>query len=148
MKKQILTIGLTILVAGTSAQAFMNNGDNDSCGKRMHKKSFMSHKKDSGLHSVMSIVSDMDLSDSQWLKIRTTMKSMKKDRFKNHDSKKISKIILDKDGNFNKEEFIKNHTLTSSDLIEKRASRIEKILDILDASQKKIVADKLLENRG
>jgi hypothetical protein len=52
-------------------------------------------------------------------------------------------IKIDKKGVFDKDEFIKNHMAYSKKMIEAQADIIEKILDILDVSQKKILIKKL-----
>ena len=141
MKRKLLTLGVAILVAGSSAYAFGPMGPRSFCGNKMTHKSFMGNS--GTIFDMMSIVSDMELSDKQWIEIKKAMLEIKEQRLEYFEGKKVFAIKIDKKGVFDKDEFIKNHMAYSKKMIEAQADIIEKILDILDASQKKILIKKL-----
>ncbi len=144
MKKQILTTGLALLVASSSAYAF---GGVDRCenysSQKMMSKSFMKNHGD-GIHNIMAIVSNMDLTKEQWIEIKKTMLDMKKDRI--DDMEDRLSITFHKDGSFDKEKFIKERSTFSKEMIESQGVMIEKIVSILDKSQKEILISKINDN--
>jgi len=143
MKRKLLTLSLAVLVAGSSAYAFGPMGGKSFCGNKMIKKSFMGYKNGSTIFDVMAIVSDMQLSNKQWIEIKKTMLDIKEQRLDYFEDKNIFTIKIDENGVFDKDAFIKDRMAYSKKMINTQASTIEKILDILDVSQKKILIKKL-----
>lgn len=144
MKKKLVTLGLAVLVAGSSAYAFGPRGGADfACGKGSHKESFLGHHKSlNGMHDFMSIVSDMKLENSQWVEIRKTMFDLKIQRLKDMQEGEGFRIKFDKNGNIDKEDFVKNRKKYSEKMINTQIKVIEDILKILSKDQKKIVTEK------
>lgn len=70
------------------------------------------------------------------------MFDMREQRFENF-RKKEDVVMIDKNGTFNKEEFIKNRTALSKEMIESQSKVVERILSILDDTQKKQLVSKL-----
>ena len=144
MRKQILTTGLVLLVASSSVYAFGGFDRGENCSnQKMMSKSFMKHQKN-GIHNVMAIVSNMDLTKDQWVEIKKTMLDMKKDRIDVIEDK--PSITFHKDGSFDKEKFIKERSTFSKEMIESQGLMIEKIVSILDKSQKEILISKINDN--
>lgn len=141
MKKQILKLGLAIAVVSSTVYAFGGfDAGGPMCGGKMMNKPFMK-QQGNGLHTIMSIVSDMDLSSSQWTRIRKTMLDMKRERLDNCENQAV--ISFKNDGSFDKEKFIKEHTALSKNMIAAQSKTIEKIISILNKSQKEILVSKL-----
>lgn len=141
MRKQILTIGLAAILASSSVYAFGGFERGSNCGgQKMMNKSFMKSQGD-GIHNIMTIVSNMDLTSSQWTEIRKTMLDMKKQRLDN--SENVMSISFNKDGSFDKEQFVKEHTAFSKDMIDTQSKAIEKIVSILSESQRETLISKL-----
>lgn len=146
MRKQILTIGLAVLVASSSVYAFGGFDRDSNCAShKMMNKSYMK-SQNNGVHKVMSIVSDMDLTSSQWIEIKKTMLDMRKERL--DDKQDMPTITFNKDGSFDKEKFIKERTTFSKEMIETHSQMIEKIVSILDKSQKEILISKLNDDKS
>jgi len=144
MKSKIVSVSLAVLVATSSLYAFGGSRGLSDCGP---SKGGMFHSirgfdTDTNLRSMMMTISQMELSSVQWSELRKVMFDLKEQRFENFDKPKIS-LVVDKDGNFNKESFIKNRASFSKEMIESQGNAMEKILNILDASQKKVLASKL-----
>lgn len=144
MRKQILTIGLALLVASSSVYAF---GGFDRCenysSQKMMNNSFIKNHRD-GIHNIMAIVSNMDLTKDQWVEIKKTMLDMKIDRIDSMEDK--PSITFHKDGSFDKEKFIKERSTFSKEMIESQGQMIEKIVSILDKSQKEILISNINDN--
>ena len=87
MKRKLLTLGVAILVAGSSAYAFGPMGPRSFCGNKMTHKSFMGNS--GTIFDMMSIVSDMELSDKQWIEIKKTMLDIKEQRLDYLEDKNI-----------------------------------------------------------
>ena len=143
MRTKIVTLGLAVVVAASSVYAFGGSKFFGDCDRGMGKKQFMhtSSNSNSGMKDVMMTLSDMDLTRDQWRNIRKVMFDLKEQRFDSFDENKV--VVLDKKGNFDKEGFIQERTSISKDMINAQAKSIEKILGILNAKQKKILADKI-----
>ncbi len=144
MKKQIITLGFAVLVASSSAYGFgMKSGGCEKNSNNSHNKGILlkSDKSSNGIHSLMSVVSSLDLSRTQKSEIRKVMFNLKEENIKNMDGKKSFTITFNKDGKFNKQEFINNRTKLSKKMVNVQSKMIEKILTILDDEQKKIVQD-------
>jgi hypothetical protein len=147
MKKQIITLGLAVFVAGSSAYGF-GMRDGQGCGDDFPKdyKRVMllnSHKSSNGMYSLMSTISDLDFTRVQRVEIRKVMFDLKEKNIETMEDKKTLTLPFTKDGKFNKEDFINNRAQFSKQMIKVQASMIEKILNILDEEQKKIVIQKL-----
>ena len=94
------------------------------------------------MKNMMMTLSDMELSTVQWKAIRKVMFDLKEQRIENF--KKNNPIVLiDKEGNFDKDEFVKDRTTLSKEMIETQSEAVEKVLNILDESQRKYLASKL-----
>lgn len=145
MKTKIVAISIAALVATSSLYAFGGPRDFKDCSPSKGSM-FFGHTKgfdsSANLRAVMSIISEMDLSSEQWSKIRKVMFNLKEERFDKVDDSKIS-VVLDKDGNFDKTNFIKSRTDFSKEMIESQASAFENILSVLDDAQRKTLATKL-----
>lgn len=144
MKSKIVTVSLAVLVATSSLYAFGGPRGLSDCGP---SKGGMFHSTrgfdtDTNLRSVMLTISQMELSSAQWSELRKVMFDLKEQRFENFNESKIA-LIIDQDGNFNKENFIKDRASFSKEMIESQANAMEKILNILYASQRKVLASKL-----
>jgi len=147
MKKQIITLGLAVLVAGSSAYAFSMK-DRDGCGDNFqnnHKRGMTlnSHQSSKSMYSLMSTISDLDLTRTQKVQIRKVMFDLREKNIETMEDKKTLSLIFTKEGKFNKEAFINNRVQFSNNMVKVQASMIEKVLNILDEEQKKIVVSKL-----
>lgn len=140
MKKQILAIGLAVLVAGSSLYAFGGFDRGFGCTGKMFGKPFMKSQGD-GIYGVMLVVSDMDLTSSQWAEVKKVMLDVKKERL--DSSENYPQAIFKSDGLFDKEKFIEERTATSKKMIEAQAKAVEKIVSILDNSQRDTLISKL-----
>jgi len=147
MKKQISTLGLAVFVAGSTAYGF---GMRDGQGCRDYFPNdykrgmlFNSHKSSNGIYSLMSTISELDLTRAQRVEIRKVMFDLREKNIETMEDKKTLTLIFTKDGKFNKEDFINNRVQFSKQMIKVQASMIEKILNILDEEQKKTVVSKL-----
>ncbi len=152
MKKQIITLGLAVLVAGSSAYGFDMRGgkgcqDNSS---NNHKKGMLlkSHKSSNSTYGLMSSISELDLSRTQRVEMRKVMFDLREKNIEKMEDKKHFSFTFNKDGKFNKEDFVNNRFKLSKQMIKVQSEMIEKILNILDKEQKKIVLDKLSQKRG
>ena len=147
MKKQIITLGLAVLVAGSSAYGFSMRGGH-GCGddfQNNHKKGMLlnTHKSSNGMYRLMSTISDLDLTRTQRVEIRKVMFDLREKNIETMEDKKTFTLTFTKDGKFNKENFIDNRAKFSKQMLKVQASMIEKVLSILDDKQKKIVVSKL-----
>lgn len=144
MKTKILKISLVAVIASTSLYAFGGPRGFDSCDTMRSNMSYgpSSHLQNDSLRDMMITLSDMDLSSSQWRDIRKVMFDLREQRFDN-SRKKDNTVLINKDGTFDKEEFVKNRTALSKEMIESQSKVVERILNILDESQKKYLVSKL-----
>jgi hypothetical protein len=94
------------------------------------------------MRMIMTALSDMDLPKEQWKSIRQVMFELKEQRIEKLETKNKT-IFIDKDGKFDRDGFIKEKTSISKDMIETQAKAIEKILSILNESQRKTLAAKM-----
>jgi len=148
MKKQIITLGLAVLVAGSSAYAFGGPRGGQDCGDNSfkgHKKGMIlnSNIKSNSMHSLMSAISDLNLSSSQRSDIRKIMFDLREQNIQQMEDGVAFKITLDGNGRFNKEDFISSRTKLSKKMVEMQANMIEKILNSLNNEQKEIVKNRL-----
>jgi len=146
-KKQIITLGLAVFVAGSTAYGFgMRDGQgcrDDFPNDYKRGMLFNSHKSSNGIYSLMSTISELDLTSAQRVEIRKVMFDLREKNIETMEDKKTLTLIFTKDGKFNKEDFINNRVQFSKQMIKVQASMIEKILNILDEEQKKTVVSKL-----
>jgi hypothetical protein len=141
MSKKLLTLSVAILVAGSSVYAFGPMNQRSFCGNKMAHKVFRGNK--GIVFDIMSIVSDMNLSNEQWIEVKKIMLEVKEQRLKHLKNKKVFTIYVDENGIFDKDKFIQERTTYSKKMIELQADIIEKILSVLNDSQKKILIKKL-----
>lgn len=140
MKTKVLTLTLAALFATTSLYAVGGGScEGRKCSMPMEKN--MGHANGS-MRVIMEALSDMDLSKEQWKSIRGAMFDLKEQRIEKLDAKGKT-IFIDKEGKFDKDGFIKEKTSISKDMVESQAKAIEKILSILNESQRKALAAKM-----
>lgn len=147
MRKKILALSLAVLCTATSIYAFEAQRSSSGCnGKKceMRMEKNAPHQNDS-VRSIMTTLSDMDLSKEQWKDIRQIMFTLKEQMIENFDEKNKSHFI-NKDGKFDKESFIKSKFSLSKERIEIQAKTIESILNTLNESQRKALASKMSSN--
>jgi len=152
MKKQIITLGLAVLVAGSSAYGFDMRGGKGCQDNSLnnHKKGMLlkSHKSSNSTYGLMSSISDLDLSRVQKVEIRKVMFDLREKNIEKMEDKNTHSFTFNQNGDFNKKDFINNRVKLSKKTIKLQSEMIEKILNILDKEQKKIVLDKLSQKRG
>lgn len=139
-KAKILKLSLVAALATTTLYAFGGPGC-DTMNSPMNYGS-SSHFQNDSMRNIMMNLSNMELSSTQWKKIREVMFDMREQRFENF-RKKEDVVMIDKNGTFNKEEFIKNRTALSKEMIESQSKVVERILSILNDTQKKQLVSKL-----
>jgi Spy/CpxP family protein refolding chaperone len=139
-KAKILKLSLVAALATTTIYSFGGPGC-DTMNSPMYYGSY-SHFQNDSMRNIMMNLSNMELSSTQWKKIREVMFDMREQRFENF-RKKEDVVMIDKNGTFNKEEFIKNRTALSKEMIESQSKVVERILSILDDTQKKQLVSKL-----
>ncbi len=142
MRRKFLKLSLVAMVAASSVYAFGGAKSFGVCDQG-HKMPF-TKKGDvvnNGMKEIMMKLSDMDLSKSQWKEIKQVMFDLKEQRFDTLKNKETI-ILLNKDGNFDKDKFIKDRTSISKDMIEAQAKAVEKVLSILSETQRKTLASK------
>ncbi len=147
MRKYIITIGLAVVVASSSAYGF-GKRDGQGYGDNFpnnHKRGgiLSSNKIQSGIYSFMSAISNLNLSNTQKTKIREVMFKFKQNKIEQRENTKTSTITFDENGNFKKEFFIQNRTKISQKMITKQANMVENILNILNDDQKDTITKKL-----
>ena len=104
MTKQIITIGLSLLVAGSSVYGSgMRGGQECGYGKNFnnnHKRGMLlnSNKSSSSMYAFMSSISDLDLSRTQSSKIKRIMFDFRESKIADD---KVVMITFDKNGKFN-----------------------------------------------
>ena len=142
------------MVAGGSAYGFGMKGCQDGCNKNFNcNKSFNNNhkrgmllslnKSSNSMYILMSSISDLNLSKKQRSQIKKVMFNLREKNIKKITDNKAPTITFNKDGNFNKKDFIKNKEKLSKELIVLQADAIEEILNILNSEQKEIVIKKL-----
>ncbi len=143
MRTKFLKLSLVAMVATSSVYAFGGAKSFGECD-REHTMPFMKkgNVANNAIKEIMMTISDMDLSKSQWKEIRKVMLDLKEQRFDTFKDKE-NVVFMDKDGNFDKEKFIKDRTSISKDMIEAQAKAVEKILSILSETQRKTLASKI-----
>ncbi len=144
MKAKILKLSLVAALATTTLYAFGGSRGFNGCDTINGPMKFSpsSHFQNDSMRNIMMNLSNMELSSTQWKEIREVMFDMREQRFENF-RKKEDVVMIDKDGTFNKEEFIKNRTAFSKEMIESQSEVVERILSILDDIQKKQLVSKL-----
>jgi Spy/CpxP family protein refolding chaperone len=150
MKKQIITIGLAVLVAGSSAYGFGMKGGCENDSYDSHKRGMLlnSNKSSNSMYSLMSVISDLELSRTQQLDIRKIMFDLREENIQKMEDTHSFNVTFTKDGKFDKEEFVNNRIKLSKQMVEVQSKMIEKIFNILDDKQKNIVQNKLSLKRG
>lgn len=144
MKTKILKLSLAVILATNTLYAFDGPKGFDNCDNMRGGMPFASSSdfQNDSMKNMMMTLSDMELSTVQWKAIRKVMFDLKEQRFENF--KKNNPIVLiDKEGNFDKDEFVKDRTTLSKEMIETQSEAVEKVLNILDESQRKYLASKL-----
>ena len=142
MRRKLLKLSLVAMIATSSVYAFGGAKSFGECdqGAKMPfaKKGDIANN---GMKEIMMKLSDMDLSKSQWKEIKQVMFDLKEQRFDTLKNKETI-ILLNKDGNFDKDKFIKDRNSISKDMIEAQAKAVEKVLAILNETQRKTLASK------
>lgn len=143
IKSKIAILSLVATVAASSVYAFGGAKSFGEC-ERGNPSTFMKNSQfsNTGMKEVMMILSDMDLSKNQWQEIRKVMFDLKEQRLDKLDGKD-NIVLVDKNGNFDKEKFIKDRTSMSKDMIEVQAKAVEKVLSVLSETQRKTLASKI-----
>lgn len=143
-KAKILKLSLIAVLATTTLYAFGGPRGFNSCDTMSNHTTYnpSSHTQNDSMREIMMNLSDMKLSSTQWKEIREVMFEMREQRIKNFNEKE-DLVIINKDETFNKEEFVKNRTALSKDMIESQSEVMEKILNILDDEQKQELVSKL-----
>lgn len=144
MKTKILKLSLAVILATSTLYAFGGHKGFDNCDNMRGGMPYASssHFQNDSMKNMMVTLSDMELSTVQWKAIRKVMFDLKEQKFEN--LKKNNPIVLiDKEGNFDKDEFVKDRTTLSKEMIETQSEAMEKVLNILDESQRKYLASKL-----
>ncbi|WP_044417918.1 hypothetical protein [Halarcobacter anaerophilus] len=145
MKKFILTIGLTALVTSSTVFAFGGSNRDSNCGSyKMMNKPYVNYQNNS-MHKIMSIISNINLTQEQWIELKKTMLDMKKERL--DDKLDMPTITFDKNGSFDKEKFVNERTTFSKNMIEAQSKMIEKVVSILDESQRKFLVTELNDSK-
>lgn len=128
-KKIILSLGATALLASSllafNPQGNMEGGNNSGCNQ--HK--MMKGQGHRGSHSMMRMFMKLNLSDKQKAEVKAIVKESRDSMPNPHSSFS--------DSDFDKKEFIKLTKAKRDAKIERRADMIEKVYNVLDASQKK-----------
>lgn len=145
MKKNIITFGLVAMVASSSVYAF--GGPQSFMECNVNQKTMPFHKQmfnanNNGIKEIMMTLSQIELSKTQWNEIRKVMFDMREHHFESVDKQELV-VLINKEGAFDKERFIKNRISLSKEMIDTQAQSIEKILNILDDAQRKTLARKL-----
>lgn len=91
----------------------------------------------------MRLLSDLDLSASQRKEIRKIMFDHHEAMLELREDNAPTGIVLDKSGNLDKAQFIKQANKNHEAMVEKRAEMLQKILGVLNETQKKELTDKL-----
>ena len=86
---------------------------------------------------------NLDLTRKQRVEIRKVMFDLKEKNFGTMEDRKTIVPMLSEDGKFKKEDFINNRTKISKAMATAQATMLEKVLNILDKDQRKIVVNKL-----
>lgn len=137
-KKVIFSLGSAILLASSLLAADANPSNSGMQGipkKNMPAKHQMHHHKD----PFISVVMGLKLSDDQRTKIRNIFRESMKNAPKPYEA-------FSETG-FDKALFIKLSKEKRDTMIEKRAETIEKIYNVLNASQKKMLKEELSKKR-
>ena len=141
---KLITLSLALMVASSSVYAFGGPKgfmDCDSTSGRMPFQKQMA-MSGNGMQKVMMTLSNMDVSKTQWNEIRKVMFDVREQRFDKVDTKEAV-VIINKDGTFDKEGFVKNRASLSKEMIDVQAKSIEKVLSVLTTEQRKTLATKL-----
>jgi hypothetical protein len=143
MRTKFLKLSLVAMVAASSVYGLGGAKKFGECG-RGDTMPFMKKGDvaNDGMKEIMMTISDMDLSKSQYKEIKQAMLDLKEQRFDTFKDKE-NVVFMDKDGNFDKEKFIKDRTSISKDMIEAQAKAVEKFLSILSEAQRKTLASKI-----
>ncbi len=134
MRKQLMTIGLATLLAASSLYAsggYKKGCDDDRYEKRMHAP--FSHYN-GGVASVMGALSQMELSDDQWIEVKMLMLEMKKQRMKSYSQQKMSSYWNDS-GSFDAKGFVKDGLERAESRLQAQAKMIEQLGSILSEEQ-------------
>lgn len=144
METRILKLSLVAVLTTGTLYGFGGSKVFDNCDNKENGMLFpqSSHFQNNSMKNMMITLSDMELSSTQWKEIRKVMFDLKERKSENF-KQKDSVILIDNDGNFNREEFVKNRTLLSKEMINSQSEVVGKVLSILDNSQKKYLASKL-----
>lgn len=141
---KLITLSLALMVASSSVYAFGGPKGFMDCDNRSGKMPFEKQMAMSGngMQEVMMTLSTMDLSKTQWNEIRKVMFDVREQRFDKAGTKEAV-VIINKDGTFDKEGFVKNRASLSKEMIDVQAGSIEKVLSVLTTEQRKTLATKL-----
>ena len=141
---KLITLSLALMVASSSVYAFGGPKGFMDCDRTSGKMPFQKQMvmSGNGMQEVMMTLSNMDLSKTQWNEIRKVMFDVREQRFDKVDTKEAV-VIINKDGTFDKEGFVKNRASLSKEMIDVQAGSIEKVLSVLTTEQRKTLATKL-----
>ncbi len=145
MRKQMMMIGLAVVVASSSLYGFGRGGGGPDGFSNKHKRGGLinSNKQSNSMYSFMSAISNLDLSKTQRADIRKVMFKFKESKIEQRENSKASAIIFDENNNFKKELFIQNRIKISQKMINLQANMIKNILNILNDNQKDTISKKL-----
>lgn len=141
---KLITLSLALMVATSSVYAFGGAKGFMDCDSQSGKMPFQKQMAMSGngMQEVMMTLSSMDVSKTQWNEIRKVMFDLREQRFDKVEPKEAV-VIINKDGTFDKESFVKNRVSLSKEMIDAQAGSIEKVLSVLSIEQRKTLATKL-----
>jgi len=141
---KLITLSLAFMVASSSVYAFGGPKGFMDCDSQSNKMPFQKQMAiiGNGMQEVMMTLSAMDLSKTQWNEIRKVMFDIREQHFDAVDTKEAI-VIINKDGTFDQEEFVKNRASLSKERIDVQAKSIEKVLSVLTTNQRKTLAIKL-----
>lgn len=133
MRKKVLSIVLLSALATTATFAYGPKDDKGNC-QNMKEQCMKMEKKDGfkkehrGEFSFMRYLHKLDLSDSQRAEIRKFMEDNR--------PKKMAMSEAFKDGKFDKDKYVQLNLNKQKNMLEYKASMIEKIYSVLTKEQK------------
>ena len=138
-KKIILSLGSALLLTSSLFAANMNCPNPGMCPQKNNNKMMMSQRH-SGKHTFISKIMQLDLSDDQRAKIRDIMRE--------NMAKMPKPSTAFSETGFDKELFIKLSEAKRDNKIQNRADMIERVYNLLDASQKKALKESFDRRRS
>jgi TolA-binding protein len=144
MNVKFITLTLVTLVATSSAFAFGGPQGWMNCSKEQSQIPLFKQRitPNNGMQEMMMALSEMELSKAQWNEIRKVLFDARNKHFDTSNQQELM-VLINNDGTFDKEGFIKSRALITKEMIDTQAKSIEKVLHVLTDDQRKALARKL-----